>query len=85
MNIMTVVANPKPKSFCHAILERFDAGLKDAGHKNDIVDLYAVRFNPVFRTRDYASYIDESVPPDMLEQMDLMKSIMEFAGGPVQR
>jgi hypothetical protein len=27
MNIMTVVANPNPKSFCHAILQRFDAGL----------------------------------------------------------
>ena len=39
----------------------------------------------MFRTRDFASYIHESIPPDMLEQMDLMKSIMEFAGGPVQR
>jgi hypothetical protein len=36
MNIMTVVANPNPKSFSHAILERFDAGLKDAGHTNEL-------------------------------------------------
>ena len=85
MNIMTVIANPNPKSFSHAILQRFDAGLKNAGHTNDIVDLYAIRFDPVFRTRDFASYIHESIPPDMLEQMDLMKSIMDFAGGPVQR
>ena len=61
MNIMTVVANPNPKSFCHAILQRFDAGLKDAGHTNDIVDLYAIRFDPVFKTRYYAGYIHESM------------------------
>ena len=85
MNIMTVIAHPNPKSFCHAILQRFDAGLKDAGHTNEIVDLYAIRFDPVFKPRDFASYIHESMPLDMLEQMDLMKSIMDFCGGPVQR
>lgn len=85
MNVMTVIAHPNPRSFCHAILRQFDAGLKEAGHTNDIVDLYAIKFDPVFRTRDFASYIDESMPLDMLEQMDLMKQIMEFCGGPVQR
>ena len=59
--------------------------MKEAGHVNDIVDLYAIRFDPVFRTRDFASYIDESMPLEMLEQMDLMKSIMDFCGGPAQR
>jgi NAD(P)H dehydrogenase (quinone) len=85
MNIMTVIAHPNPKSFCHAILRQFDAGLREAGHTNDIVDLYALRFDPVFRTRDFASYIDESMPLEMLEQMDLMKSILDFCGGPAQR
>jgi NAD(P)H dehydrogenase (quinone) len=85
MHIVTVVAHPNPKSFCHAVLRQFDAGLREAGHTHDIVDLYAIRFDPVFKTRDYASYIDESMPLDMLEQMDLMKSIMDFCGGPVQR
>lgn len=85
MNIVTVIAHPNPKSFCHAILRRFDAGLKEAGHSNDVVDLYAMKFDPVFKTRDYASYIDESVPPDMLDGWDLMGTILEFAGGPVQR
>ncbi len=85
MDVMTVVAHPNPNSFCHAILRRFASGLKDGGHTNDIVDLYAIRFDPVFKTRDFASYIHESMPPDMLEQMDLMKSILDFCGGPVQR
>ncbi|MCK7499651.1 MAG: hypothetical protein MZW92_61565 [Comamonadaceae bacterium] len=28
MNVMTVIAHPNPKSFCHAILRQFDAGLE---------------------------------------------------------
>jgi len=31
MNIMTVIAHPNPKSFCHAILRQFDAGHPPAG------------------------------------------------------
>lgn len=42
MNVLTVYAHPNPKSLCHAILQQFSKGLEDAGHKNDIVDLYAI-------------------------------------------
>ena len=44
MKILTIYANPSPKSFCHAILEQFSQGLADAGHSNEVVDLYAMRF-----------------------------------------
>ena len=43
MNILTIYANPNPRSFCHAILEHFTEGLNDAGHTNEVVDLYAMR------------------------------------------
>ena len=39
MNVLTVFAHPGSRSFCHAVLDRFDAGLRDAGHANEIVDL----------------------------------------------
>jgi hypothetical protein len=39
MNVLTVYAHHNPKSFCHAVLERFSARLADAGHSNEIVDL----------------------------------------------
>jgi NAD(P)H dehydrogenase (quinone) len=54
MKVLTVYANPNPKSFCHAILEQFDRGLRDAGHKNEIVDLYAIKFNPVLPLGHFA-------------------------------
>jgi NAD(P)H dehydrogenase (quinone) len=69
MKVLTIYANPNPRSFCHAILKQFARGLKDAGHTNEIVDLYAIRFNPVLKLWDYASWINETTPMEYLKAM----------------
>ena len=86
MRVLTVYAHPNPKSFCHAVLEEFTTGLREAGHSVDVDDLYAIRFDPVFRTRDMASYLHEDMPPDILASMDLKRRVLEnVPGGPVGR
>jgi NAD(P)H dehydrogenase (quinone) len=85
MRVLTVIAHPNPKSFCHAILQQFTRGLKDAGHASEVVDLYAIRFDPVFRLEDFASYVHESMPPEILESMNLKQRVLDAAGGPIQR
>jgi len=85
MRVLTVFAHPNPKSFCHAILERFTRGLQDAGHVSEVVDLYAIRFDPVFRTQDFASYVHDSMPLEILEAMNLKQRVLDSAGGPIQR
>ncbi len=85
MKVLTVYAHPNPRSFCHAVLERFTEGLADGGHTGEVIDLHAVRFDPVFGLRDYASFVDEAVPADVLERMDLKKYVVEAARGPLQR
>jgi len=85
MRVLTVYAHPNPKSFCHAVLEQFTKGLETAGHTSEVVDLYAINFDPVFRTQDFASYVHESMPPDILEQMNLKQRVLDSAGGPIQR
>ena len=42
MHVLTVYAHPNPKSLCRAILEQFDEGLREAGHTNEVLDLYAI-------------------------------------------
>ena len=49
MKVLTVYAHNDRHSFCRGVLERFTAGLADAGHTNEVVDLYAIKFDPVFR------------------------------------
>jgi NAD(P)H dehydrogenase (quinone) len=85
MKVLTVYAHPNPKSFCHAVLEQFTKGLKDAGHTCEVVDLYAIQFDPVFRTRDFASYVHESMPLDILDRMNLKQHVLDAAGGPIPR
>jgi NAD(P)H dehydrogenase (quinone) len=80
-----VYAHPNPKSFCHAILQQFTKGLEDARLTSEVVDLYAIRFDPVFRMQDFASYVHESMPLDILKQMNLKQRVLDSAGGPIQR
>lgn len=85
MNILTIYAHPNPKSFCHAVLEQFSKGLSDAGHSNDIVDLYAIRFNPVFSDRDAPNWMDENVPQDILDRANLKQELIDGAKNPLRR
>jgi NAD(P)H dehydrogenase (quinone) len=85
MRVLTVYAHPNPKSFCHAVLQRFTEGLKDAGHTSEVIDLYATRFNPFFGIKDYVGFVHESMPVEILEQMNLRERILDNCGGPLQR
>jgi NAD(P)H dehydrogenase (quinone) len=69
MKVLTVYANPNPRSFCHAVLEQFSQGLADAGHTNEVVDLYAIKFDPVLKLRDYTNWINETTPIETLKEM----------------
>jgi NAD(P)H dehydrogenase (quinone) len=80
MKILIVYANPNPRSFCHAILEQVTQGLKASGHTIEIVDLYAIKFDPVLKILDYPNWIDENTPVDMLKNM-----ILENTGGGLKR
>jgi NAD(P)H dehydrogenase (quinone) len=85
MKVLSVYAHPQPTSFCHAVLEEFTAGLAEAGHTSRVVDLYGIGFDPVFRQPDFASQVDESIPTEILQQMDLRRAVVAAAGGPVRR
>ena len=85
MRILTIYAHHNPHSFCHAVLERFCAGLSEAGHTNEIVDLHAIGFDPVFSERDGPNWIDDSVPDDVLANMRVEHSLMQAADTPLRR
>jgi NAD(P)H dehydrogenase (quinone) len=85
MNVLTVFAHPGSRSFCHAVLDRFDAGLREAGHTNEVVDLYAIGFDPILRARDTPSWLTETIPDDMLDRMRLRGTLLDEAGGPLKR
>lgn len=69
MKVLTVYAHPDPKSFCHAVLQQFTKGLEDAGHTNEVIDLYAIGFDPVLRTRDFANWLPDENAPDVVDKV----------------
>jgi NAD(P)H dehydrogenase (quinone) len=68
MRMLTVIANPNPKSFNHAILESFTKGLRAGGHTVEVVDLHAIGFDPRAKMEDRAQFMKGPMPPDVLEQ-----------------
>ncbi len=85
MRVLTVFAHSGSRSFCHAVLERFDAGLKDAGHTHEVVDLYAIGFDPVLRASDAPNWMDADAPDDIIASMHLRERLLEGARGPLRR
>jgi NAD(P)H dehydrogenase (quinone) len=85
VKVLTIYAHHNPRSFCHAVLQRFIAGWRDAGHTNEVVYLHAIHFDPVLRDHDGPNWIDDSVPDDVLEYMNIKESLMKAAGNPLRR
>ena len=85
MRVLTVYAHPNPSSFCHAVLEQFTHGLADAGHECEVVDLYAIKFDPVFSRDDYSFFAHESVPPELFDETELRENMVTLSGGPIRR
>lgn len=58
MRIFSLVAHPRPSSFCHAISERARGALSALGHKVLHHDLYAEKFDPCLTAEEAYSIGD---------------------------
>jgi NAD(P)H dehydrogenase (quinone) len=85
MHVLIVIAHPSPASFCHAVLGQLTRGLADAGHTVDVVDLYAVKFDPVFGPLDGAFFADPTIPREVLAAMKPAESLVALSGNPIRR
>lgn len=85
MKVLIIFAHPNPLSFTRAILANFTKGLAEAGIQYEVVDLYKIKFNPVFQDKDYAFFVDQDLPGEIFHKMDMRKMIIELAGGPLKR
>ena len=68
MQVLVVYAHPNPESFNHAVLDAFTRGLKDGGHTFEVVDLYAIKFDPCTKLEDLAQFTGGQMPKDVLDQ-----------------
>ena len=85
MKVLIVNAHPNPHSFNHEILDQFTKGLRDGGHKFDVIDLYDTYFNPVYNLQDYTTVTDDAALDDVLEGLNLKQIIIDLSGGPIKK
>lgn len=85
MKVLVIYAHHNPNSFTHAILEQVTQGLDDGGHDYKVNDLHAIGFDPIFRPQDAVQFAHESVPDELLEEMNPGEAVLELAGGPIRR
>jgi NAD(P)H dehydrogenase (quinone) len=64
MNVLIVLAHHEPTSFTAALAHHGASALRGAGHEVEVVDLYAMNFNPVSDRRNFVA----AANPDRLDQ-----------------
>ena len=60
MRVLLVYCHPRPDSFCAALRDAAAAGLTQAGHAVEILDLYAEAFDPRLGEAERGAYYDEA-------------------------
>jgi NAD(P)H dehydrogenase (quinone) len=58
MNVLVIYDHPRRNSFCGAVLDSFLEGLAGAGHKTEVADLHAERFDPRLPVADEPDWDD---------------------------
>ena len=58
INVLIVYAHPEPTSFAGAMKDVAVSALTAAGHRVEVSDLYAERFNPVAGRHDFKTAAD---------------------------
>jgi NAD(P)H dehydrogenase (quinone) len=73
MKYLIIYAHPNPKSFNHAILERLQKTLKDAGRSYEVRDLYALKFNPALSRKELELMPQGKAPKEIKEEQQHIK------------
>ena len=60
MRIQSILAHPRPDSFCYSVFEKAVSTLRDSGHELIVHDLYAENFDPVLKA-DEAYTVGDSI------------------------
>ena len=70
MNCLIIYSHPNPKSFNHAIKETLKNALEAQGHEVCVRDLYALKFDPVLKAKDFALMHKKSFASDVKKEQN---------------
>lgn len=76
MQVVVVLAHPNSDSFTHAVAERACAGLRNAGHEVQLLDLYGLGFRAAMSLEEHVAYHGDhpAIDPMAAEHGELVRS-----------
>ena len=75
MRVLVVYTHPSPSSYTASVLTRVLAGLEAAGHEVDVLDLYAIGFDPLLSADErFRSGDDPLTAPLVRDHIALVRS-----------
>jgi putative NADPH-quinone reductase len=76
MRALVVYCHPREGSFCSALRDAAVAGLHDAGHDTDVIDLAAEEFDPVMSEHEWREYRDMTgaIPESLRRHVELVRA-----------
>jgi NAD(P)H dehydrogenase (quinone) len=75
MKVLVVYTHPSPSSYTASVLTRILAGLEAAGHDVDVLDLYAIGFDPMLRAEErFRSGDDPATSPMVQSHIALVRA-----------
>jgi NAD(P)H dehydrogenase (quinone) len=64
MKVLVITSNPETGSLTNAVAESFAHGAEVGGAHSELLDLYAIGFNPVYSNQDRQHYLGKSPVPE---------------------
>jgi NAD(P)H dehydrogenase (quinone) len=75
VKVLVVYTHPSPSSYTASVLTRVLAGLEAAGHDVDLLDLYAIGFDPIVRAEErFRSGDDLATSPVVQSHIALVRA-----------
>ncbi|AUM62745.1 NAD(P)H-dependent oxidoreductase [Spiroplasma monobiae] len=74
MKTVIVIANPKQKSFNHAIADSVIEGLKKANKQYEVWDLNEMKFNPVISEKEFQAFGYAEYDPNLEHFTEVLKN-----------
>lgn len=73
MRVLVVYTHPSPESFTAAVRDRYLAGLYSAGHHVDVLDLYAIEFDPLLGADERSAHPTRPPAPMVIDHAALVR------------
>lgn len=84
-HVPVVYAHPNPNTFTRAVRDEVVRGLGDGGSTYEVLDLYAMGFDPVFSQHDSSQFIHPTAPLTDADRDALAQALVDGAGNPIKR